>query len=94
MASKPVPAKKTPTDKSQQPAITTIKKSTCKTLTGKSTLTYRLGIDDASTLYWQVLSNSGSGYHSTQWLKFADIEKALKEHAKDHPLSSIALRGL
>ncbi len=92
--SKPVPASKTPTDDSPKPSITTIKKATCKTLSGKSTLTYRLGIDDASTLYWQVLSNSGSGYHSTQWLKFSDIERVLTDWGKDSPLSSIALRGL
>jgi len=94
MARKPAPATKTTADKPQKPAITTIKNATCKTLSGKSTLTYRIGIDETSTLYWQVLSNSGSGYHSTQWLKFADIERVLTEYAKDHPLSSIALRGL
>ena len=92
MARKPVPAKKS--SDTTHPPITTIKKATCKTLSNKSTLTYRLGIDDTSTLYWQVLSNSGSGYHSTQWLKFADIERVLNECVKDSPIGSIALRGL
>jgi len=92
MAKSTVPVKKTP--ESTHPSITTIKKATCKTLSGKSTLTYRIGIDDTSTLYWQVLSNSGSGYHSTQWLKFADIQKVLTEGEKDSPMSSVALRGL
>lgn len=92
MAKSTVPVKKK--QDSTHPSITTIKKATCKTLSGKSTLTYRIGIDDASTLYWQVLSNSGSGYHSTQWLKFTDIVKVLKEWEKNSPISSIALRGL
>ena len=94
MARKPAPATKTTADEPQIPSITAIKKATCKTLSGKSTLTYRIGIDDASTLYWQVLANSGSGHHSTQWLKFADIERVLTDWVKDSPLSSIALRGL
>jgi len=52
MASKPVPAKKNPAtsaDKSTDPneaSITTIKKSTCKTLQGTATLTYHIGLDD------------------------------------------------
>ena len=94
MASKPVPATKTPADDTPKPSITTIKKATCSTLSGKSTLTYRLGIDKTSTLHWQVLSNSGSGYFSDEWLKFEDIQKSLKDWAKDFPITSLALRSL
>ena len=65
-------SKKASTDPTQKPSITTIKKATCKTLSGKSTLTYRIGIDETSTLYWQVLSNSGSGYFNAA-LQTADI---------------------
>ena len=87
-----MPTKKKPD--STHPAIKSIKEGTSSSISNKSTLTYRIGIDDTSTLYWQVLSNSGSGYHSTQWLKFVEIVKVLTEWGKDHPISSVALRGL
>ena len=51
MASKTVPAKKKPTiatDDPQEASVTTIKKSTCKTLQGTATLTYHIGLDDTS----------------------------------------------
>ncbi len=94
MASKPVPVTTTPTGDSPIPSITAIKKATCKTTTGKSTLTYRLGIDKTSALHWQVLSNSGNGYHSDEWLSFQDIQKALSDWAKDFSITSMALKTL
>ncbi len=92
MAKSPVPEKKN--SDTTHPSITTIKKATCKTLSGKSTLTYRLGIDEASVLHWQVLSNSGNGYHSDEWLAFQDIQQALSDWAKDFPVTSMALGSL
>ena len=94
MASKPQPETTTPTDDSPKPSITTIKKATCKTTTGKSTLTYCLGTDGTSALHWQVLSNSGNGYFSDEWLAFQDIHQALTEWAKDFPITSMALKSL
>ena len=87
-----MPTKKKPD--STHPTITTIKKATCKTLSSKSTLTYRIGIDKASTVHWQVLANSGNGYFSDEWLKFEDIQKALTAWAKDFPITSMALKTL
>ena len=94
MASKTVPATKTPTDDSPEPSITTIKKATCKTLTGSSTLTYRLGVDQTSALHWQIFSNDGGGYFSTEWVAFQDIQKALSDWSKQFPITSMALKAL
>ena len=41
------------------PSITVIKKATTKSLEGKASLGYWLGIDDTSALHWRLASNSG-----------------------------------
>lgn len=105
MAKKPVPAKKEPTsatnDSQEAPStsdktdITTIKKATCPNLLGNQTLGYEIGIQAETTaLYWRVSTNTGNGYWSRAWVKFADIQKALNAWPKDMQLSSMALRPL
>jgi hypothetical protein len=87
----------TTTDKTvetQEPKITTIKKSTCKSLEGKATLTYRTGTDETSALYWQVCSNTGGGFFSDEWVLFEDIHKSLTDWAKESPITSMALRSV
>ena len=61
---------------------------------GTSTLTYRLGIDEASVLHWQVFANSGNGYFSTEWVPFQDIQKALTDWAESYPVTSMSLTAL
>jgi hypothetical protein len=99
MAKSPAPSaktstRKTPTPKpsTPDPSITTIKKATCKTLTGSSTLTYRLGVDKTSTLHWQILSSDGGGYFSNEWVAFQEIQQALSDWAEDFPITSMALK--
>ena len=100
MASKTVPAKKKPTtatDKStgtQEPPITTIKKSTCKTLQGTATLTYHIGLDDTGAIQWKIASSSGNGMFSTEYVAFTDIQKALADWPGDLPITSMTLRPL
>ena len=64
-------AKKTPTttpDDSQEAPITTIKKSTCKTLQGTATLTYHIGLDDTSALHWKIAASSGKSVNTPAFL--------------------------
>jgi hypothetical protein len=98
MASKTVPAKKKSTtainDNAQEPIITTIKKSTSKNLQGTATLTYHIGLDETSALYWKIHANSGNGMFSSEWVAFADIQQALDKWPKDSPIVSMALYPL
>jgi hypothetical protein len=97
MASKTVPAKKkstTATEDAQEPTITTIKKSTSKNLQGTATLTYHIGLDDTSALYWKIHANPGNGMFSSEWVAFADIQQALDKWPKDSPIVSMALYPL
>lgn len=95
MANKSAPAKKKPTtDGNKEPAITVIKKATCKSLQGTATLTYCLGLDNTSSLHWKIHANSGNGMFSQVWVPFAAIQKALEEWSRDHPIVSMALLRL
>jgi hypothetical protein len=100
MASKPVPTKKkhtTATDKStgpKEPSITTIKKSTCKTLQGTATLTYHIGLDDTGAIQWKIAASTGNGMYSREYVAFTDIQKALADWPGDLPITSMTLRPL
>ncbi|EEB79306.1 hypothetical protein GPB2148_2236 [marine gamma proteobacterium HTCC2148] len=83
-----------PTDDANQPVITIIKKAQTKSLEGKATLSYCLGLDEASALHWRIASNSGGGYFSDEWVAFQTIQKALEEWPDDRPITSMALRIL
>jgi hypothetical protein len=72
MASKTVSATKKPTtsaDKStdtQEASITTIKKSTCKTLQGTATLTYHIGLGNTGAIQWKIAASTGNGMYSRE----------------------------
>jgi hypothetical protein len=97
---KTVPAKKTSTtakDKSTDPqeaSITTIKKSTCKTLQGTATLTYHIGLDDNGAIQWKIAASTGNGMYSREYVAFTDIQKALADWPGDLPITSMTLRAL
>ena len=96
MASKTVPRKKKPTtatDDPQEASITTIKKSTCKTLNGSATLTYHIGQDDNGDIHWKIAASTGNGMFSTEYVAFTDIQKALADWPDDLPMTSMTLRA-
>ena len=82
------------TDEATQPMINILKKATTKSLEGKATLGYHLGLDNTSALYWRIASNSGGGYFSDEWVPFQAIQDALKGWPEDRPITSMALRSL
>jgi len=68
-----------------------LKIATCKSLSGKSTLTYHIGCDDASAIHFRLWANSGKGMFSTMWVSSAAISKLL---AKSERISSASLQPL
>ena len=79
---------------SDNPRITIIKKATTKSLEGKATLGYQLGLDDTSALQWRLTSNSGGGFFSDEWVAFKAIQEALSAWPEVNPITSMALRPL
>jgi hypothetical protein len=76
------------------PSITTIRKASTKSVQGKTTLTYHIGTDDSSALYWKLASSTGAGVFDSSWKAFKDIQKALSDWEKERPITSLALKPL
>ena len=74
-----------------KPEIRVIKTATCKSLSGKSDLTYHLGVDEESNLQMRVFANSSSGYFSQEWVPYSAIQSIL---TKAPFITSFSLRSL
>ncbi len=59
------------------PALRILKIGTCPSLSEASTLTYHVGCDDKSDIYFRVFDNSSSGYFNKEWVSMESIGKAL-----------------
>ena len=66
--------------------------STCASLSGKSTLTYNIGMNTEGQTQIQVVGNDGGGYFNTDWITFKDIQAVLAKQPKD--ITSGSLRCL
>ena len=62
------------------PDMRVLKTTTCKTLSGKSTLTYQLGCTPDSAIHLRITKNSGGGFFSDEWIAVDDILRLLKDH--------------
>ena len=65
----------------------------CPTLSGRSTLTFHVGVMDGNT-YIRVYSNTGGGMHSKTWMPVAEILDLLVKHPKDRTVTSYVLHSL
>ena len=57
--------------------IRVLKDGNCPSLTGRSTLGYQLGLKDESDLYLRLVSNTGSGFFSKEWIACSVIEQLI-----------------
>ncbi|MBJ2259633.1 hypothetical protein [Pseudomonas psychrophila] len=57
--------------------IRALKDGNCPSLTGRSTLGYQLGLKDESELYLRLISNTGSGFFSKEWIACSEIEQLI-----------------
>jgi hypothetical protein len=68
-----------------------IKRGTCPTVSGKSSITYQLGSDADDRLVLRIHSNDGGGFFSMEWIPIADILSALESWPSDSAITSVAL---
>lgn len=57
--------------------IRVLKDGNCPSLTGRSTLGYQLGLKDETELYLRLISNTGSGFFSKEWIACSVIEQLI-----------------
>jgi len=73
------------------PDMKVLKTSTCKTLSGKSTLTYQIGCLPDSSIHLRITKNSGGGFFSDEWIAVEDIQAALKKRIEGQAITSFLL---
>ena len=71
-----------------------LKTATCKTITGKSTLTYQIGSLPDSTLHIRISGNTGAGFFNDEWVSLIDIRSVLDEQLEGTPVTSFILQPL
>lgn len=71
-----------------------LKTDSCNTLSGKPNITYHIGCTPDSKIYFQISSNSGGGFFSSEWVSWDAIQQALKQWPKDTPITSLFLYPL
>jgi len=76
------------------PDMRILKTATCKTLSGKSTLTYQIGCTPESIIHLCIAGNSGGGFFSDEWIPFEGILEVLKDRPDGSPVMSHFLTPL
>lgn len=63
-------------------SIRVLKNDSCPSLTARSTLGYQLGCKGESELYLKLISNTGSGFFSKEWVACSVIEQLINGSAE------------
>ena len=72
-------------------AMRVLKINSTPSLSGRSTLTYRVACNTDGDIHLAVVGNSSSGQFNATPISLATIEKLLNEHPADKPMSSRVL---
>lgn len=57
--------------------IKVVKVGTCPSVSGKSQLTYHVGIDQNTELHFRIHANTASGFFSQDWVSLKSIQEAV-----------------
>lgn len=69
-------------------SIRVLKMATCQSLSGKSTLTYHLGVSPDSDIKLRVFANSGGGFFSREWISLKAIQQIMEKRTAANPVVS------
>lgn len=74
----------------------TVKSATCKSLSGKSTLTYHIACDsdNDNDIYFRIVDNTGNGFFSCEWIALSAIEKAIADRPSITGITAFTLTSL
>jgi hypothetical protein len=71
-----------------------LKVGSCPSLTGRSTIGYRIEMNDASELFVKLVSNSGGGYFNSDAISLSVVQKLLATVAEGNAVTSTTLAPL
>ena len=74
--------------------VRVLKISTCPSISGRSTLTYHLGVSSDSDVKLRVFANSGGGFFCKEWLSLKAIQQILEKRTAANPVVSSSFGGL
>jgi hypothetical protein len=83
-----VPKNPSPASATDPESVQVLRRSSCPTLSGKSTLHYEIGFDAKQTLLIRVTTCTGGGFFSKEWVSLSAIRSALQ---KSKPVTAILL---
>ncbi len=75
-----------------QEEVRTVKIATCPSLSGRSTLTYHVGIKEDQSVHLRIFQNTGNGIHSKTWVALGQLDPLLA--TEDKPITSGIIREL
>jgi hypothetical protein len=80
--------------KNPENPVQVLKEGTCPTSSGKSTLSYNIGIDETGAIHLKVAGNDGGGFFSNEWISYHDIQTALTDWPADQGITSMTFRKI
>ena len=80
-------------DVPSEPEVRVLKSAGCPSVSGKSKLTYEIGLQGETDPVIRIARNSGSGFFSDEWLPLAAIQKVLAGRGAEKGLTSNAFRA-
>ena len=74
--------------------VRVLKNGTCPNLSGKSTLSYRIGVSEAGEIMLQLIGNSNPGYFNNEWVRYSAIQDLLAKEDQGKAITSFVLMPL
>jgi hypothetical protein len=71
--------------------VRVLRNGTCPNLSGKSTLSYRVGVNEAGGIMLQLVGNSNPGCFNNEWVKYADVQDLLAKQDQGKGITSFTL---
>ncbi len=74
--------------------VRVLKNGTCPNLSGKSTLSYRIGVNEAGQIMLQLVGNSNPGYFNNEWVGYSAVQDLLAKQDQGKAITSFVLTPL
>jgi hypothetical protein len=74
--------------------VRVLKNGTCPNLSGKSTLSYRVGVNEAGGIMLQLVGNSNPGCFNNEWVGYSAVQELLAKEDQGKAITSYALTPL
>ena len=77
-----------------EPTVRVLKNGTCPNLSGKLTLSYRIGVDESGEIMLRLVGNSNPGYFNNEWVPYSAVQELLAKQDQGKAITSFVLTPL